>query len=175
LSKEQLQKHEIEEVLVHSGQHYDYDISDVFFKVLKVREPDYNLGVGSGTHAEITGRTMIAFEHVVMKEKPDVILVYGDTDTTVAGALVGAKLKISVAHVEAGIRQEPHNMPEEINRKIADHASDLLFAPSRLAVENLAREGVTKGVYFVGDVMFDLFLKMKPHFDYSVIDELSLQ
>ena len=173
--QEQLQKHEIEEVLVNSGQHYDYDMFDVFFKVLKVREPDYNLGVGSGTHAEITGRTMIAFEQVVMREKPDVILVYGDTDTTVAGALVGAKLKISVAHVEAGIRQEPHNMPEEINRKIADHASDLLFAPSRLAVENLAREGVTKGVYFVGDVMFDLFLKMKPHFDYSVIDELSLQ
>jgi len=173
--QEQLQKHEIEEVLVHSGQHYDYDMSDVFFEVLKVREPDYNLEVGSGTHAEITGRTMIAFEQVVMKEKPDVILVYGDTDTTVAGALVGAKLKIPVAHVEAGIRQQPNNMPEEINRRVTDHVSDLLFAPSRLAMENLAREGVTKGVYFVGDVMYDLFLKMKPHFDYSVIDELSLQ
>jgi len=110
-----------------------------------------------------------------MKEKPDVMLVYGDTDTTVAGALVGAKLKIPVAHVEAGIRQEPHNMPEEINRKVTDHVSDLLFAPSQLAVENLTREGITKGVYFVGDVMYDLFLKMKPHFDYSVIDELSLQ
>jgi len=161
--------------LVHSGQHYDYDMSDVFFKVLKIREPDYNLGVGSGSHGEMTGRTMIAFEQVVMKEKPDVILVYGDTDTTVAGALVGAKLKIPVAHVEAGIRQEPHTMPEEINRKVTDHVSDLLFAPSQLAVENLTREGVTKGVYFVGDVMYDLFLKMKPHFDYSVIDELSLQ
>jgi len=121
---------------------------DVFFKVLKIREPDYNLGVGSGSHGEMTGRTMIAFEQVVMKEKPDVILVYGDTDTTVAGALVGAKLKIPVAHVEAGIRQEPHNMPEEINRKVTDHVSDLLFAPSQLAVENLAREGVTKGVYY---------------------------
>jgi len=143
--------------------------------VLKIREPDYSLGVGSGTHGEITGRTMIAFEQVAMKEKPDVILVYGDTDTTVAGALVGAKLKIPVAHVEAGIRQEPHNMPEEINRKVTDHVSDLLFAPSRLAVENLAREGITEGVYFVGDVMYDLFLKMKPHFDYSAIDELSLQ
>jgi len=173
--QEQLQKHEIEEVLVHSGQHYDYDMSDVFFKVLKIRKPDYNLGVGSGTHAEITGRTMIAFEQVVMKEKPDVILVYGDTDTTVAGALVGAKLKVPVAHVEAGIRQQPHNMPEEINRRVTDHVSDLLFAPSQLAVENLTREGVTNGVHFVGDVMYDLFLKMKPHFDYSVIDELSLQ
>jgi len=173
--QEQLQKHEVEEVLVHSGQHYDYDMSDVFFKVLKIREPDYNLGVGSGTHAEITGRTMIAFEQVVMKEKPDVILVYGDTDTTVAGALVGAKLRIPVAHVEAGMRQQLHNMPEEINRIVTDHVSDLLFAPSKLAMENLAREGITEGVYFVGDVMYDLFLKMKPHFDYSVIDELSLQ
>jgi len=143
--------------------------------VLKIREPDYSLGVGSGTHGEITGRTMIAFEQVAMKEKPDVILVYGDTDTTVAGALVGAKLKIPVAHVEAGLRHEPRNTPEEINRKVTDHVSDLLFAPSRLAVENLAREGITEGVYFVGDVMYDLFLKMKPHFDYSVIDELSLQ
>jgi len=161
--------------LVHSGQHYNYDMTDVFFKVLKTKQPDYNLGLGSGTHGEITGRTMIAFEQVVMKEKPDVMLVYGDTDTTVAGALVGAKLKIPVAHVEAGLRHEPRNTPEEINRKVTDHVSDLLFAPSRLAVENLAREGITEGVYFVGDVMYDLFLKMKPHFDYSVIDELSLQ
>lgn len=145
-------------------------MSDVFFEVLKIREPDYNLGVGSGTHAEITGRTMIAFEQVIMKEKPDVILVYGDTDTTVTGALVGAKLKIPVAQVEAGIRQEPHNMPEEINRIVTDHVSDLLLAPSKLAMGNLAREGVAEGVYFVGDVMYDLFLKMKPHFDYSVIE-----
>jgi len=172
--QEQLQKHGVQEVLVHSGQHYDYDMSDVFFRVLKMKQPDYNLEVGSGTHAEITGRTMIAFEQVVMKEKPDVILVYGDTDTTVAGALVGAKLKIPVAHVEAGLRHEPRNTPEEINRRVTDRVSDLLFAPSRLAVENLAREGITGGVYFVGDVMYDLFLKMKPHFDYSVIERLSL-
>jgi len=172
--QEQLQKHEIQEVLVHSGQHYDYDMSDVFLRVLKMKQPDYNLEVGSGTHGEITGRTMIAFEQVVMKEKPDVILVYGDTDTTIAGALVGAKLKIPVADAEAGLRLEPRNTPEEINRRVTDRVSDQLFVPSQLAVENLAREGVTKGVYFVCDVMYDLFLKMKPHIDYSVIDELCL-
>ena len=172
--QEQLEKSGIQEILVHSGQHYDHDMSDIFFRVLKIKQPDYNLGVGSGTHGQITGKTIMAFEEVVMKEKPDVVLVYGDTDTTLAGALVGAKLKIPVAHVEAGIRQEPRDMPEEINRKVTDHVSDLLFAPSQLAVENLAREGVTEGVYFVGDVMYDLFLKMKPHFNYSVIHELSL-
>jgi len=173
--QEELRKQGIEEVLVHSGQHYDYEMSDVFFKVLKMKQPDYNLGVGSGSHAEITGKTMIRFEQVLMKEKPDVTLVYGDTDTTVAGALASAKLKIPVAHIEAGLRQKSHSMPEEINRKVTDHVSDLLFAPSQLAVENLAREDITEGVYFVGDVMYDLFLKMKPHFNYSLIDELSLK
>lgn len=172
--QEELEKQGIKEALVHSGQHYDYDMSDVFFKVLKMRQPDYNLGVGSGTHAEITGRTMMRFEQVLMNEKPDVVLVYGDTDTTVAGALASAKLKIPVAHVEAGIRQEPRDMPEEINRRVTDHVSTLLFAPSELALNNLTKEGITEGVYFVGDVMYDLFLKMQPYFDYSVIERLSL-
>ncbi len=118
---------------------------------------------------------MIEFEKVVLKEKPDVILVYGDTNTTLAGALVGAKLKIPVAHIEAGIRQEPKDMPEEINRVVTDHVSKFLFCPSQMSVKNLEKEGITKGVYFVGDVMYDLFLKMKPFFDYSVVKELNLQ
>ncbi len=107
---------DITEVLVHSGQHYDFNMSDVFFETLEIKKPDYYLNVGSGLHGEMTGKIMIEFEKVVLKEKPDMILVYGDTNTTLAGAIVGAKLKIPVAHVEAGIRQEPKDMPEEINR-----------------------------------------------------------
>ncbi len=170
-----LRKQGIVEVLVHSGQHYDYNMSNVFFKVLNIREPDYNLGVGSNSHAVMTAKIMIEFEKVVLKEKPDLIIVYGDTNTTIAGALVGAKLKIPVAHVEAGIRQNPKDMPEEINRVVTDHVSKLLFAPSRLAVENLRREGITDGVYFTGDIMYDLFLMMKKMFDYSILEKLSLK
>lgn len=168
-------KNGIQEILVHSGQHYDYEMSDVFFKVLKMRKPDYNLNVGSGSHGVVTGKIIIAFEEVVMKEKPEVIIVYGDTNTTVAGALVGAKLKIPVAHVEAGIRQQPKGMPEEINRVVTDHISQYLFCPSELAVKNLERENIRDGVYFVGDVMYDLYLKMKPYFDYRMIEELGLK
>ncbi|MDN5337925.1 MAG: UDP-GlcNAc3NAcA epimerase [Thermotogaceae bacterium] len=162
----------IEEILVHSGQHYDYNMSDVFFEVLKIRKPDYNLNVGSGTHGEMTGKIMIEFEKVLLREKPDLVLVYGDTNTTLAGAIVGAKLKIPVAHVEAGIRQKPKDMPEEINRVLTDHVSTLLFCPSQLAVENLKREGITEGVFFVGDVMYDLFLEMENMFKYDVFEEL---
>lgn len=168
-------KNDIQEILVHSGQHYDYEMSDVFFKVLKMRKPDYNLNVGSGSHGAVTGKIMIAFEEVVMKEKPEVIIVYGDTNTTVAGALVGAKLKIPVAHVEAGIRQQPKDMPEEINRVVTDHISQYLFCPSELAVKNLEKENIRDGVYFVGDIMYDLYLKMKPYFDYRKIEELGLK
>lgn len=174
LNKE-FQEAGITEILVHSGQHYDYNMSDVFFSVLNIRQPDYNLNVGSGTHAEMTGKIMIEFEKVVINEKPDMILVYGDTNTTLAGALVGSKLKIPVAHVEAGIRQKPKDMPEEINRVLTDHVSSLLFCPSELAVKNLKREGIEEGVHFVGDVMYDLFLKMKPHFKYEKLEELNLK
>jgi len=111
---------------------------------LNIRKADYNLGIGSGTHAEMTGKTMIEFEKVVLKERPDIILVYGDTNTTLAGALVGAKLKIPVAHVEAGIRQEPKDMPEEINRVLTDHVSRYLFCPSKLAVDNLKKKTLQK-------------------------------
>ncbi|MDK2906721.1 MAG: UDP-GlcNAc3NAcA epimerase [Petrotoga sp.] len=174
LNKE-FEKKGIKEILVHSGQHYDFNMSDVFFQVLNIRKADYNLGVGSATHAQMTARTMIEFEKVVLKEHPDIILVYGDTNTTLAGAIVGAKLKIPVAHVEAGIRQEPKDMPEEINRVLTDHVSKYLFCPSELAVNNLKKEGITEGVHFTGDIMYDLFLKMKPYFKEDIIEELNLE
>jgi len=174
LNKE-FEKKGIKEILVHSGQHYDFNMSDVFFKVLNIRKADYNLGVGSATHAQMTAKTMIEFEKVVLKEHPDIILVYGDTNTTLAGAIVGAKLKIPVAHVEAGIRQEPKDMPEEINRVLTDRISKYLFCPSELAVNNLKKEGITEGVYFTGDIMYDLFLKMKPYFKEDIIDKLNLE
>jgi len=174
LNKE-FQKKGIKEILIHSGQHYDFNMSDVFFKVLNIRKADYNLGVGSSTHAQMMAKTMIEFEKVVLKEHPDIILVYGDTNTTLAGAIVGAKLKIPVAHVEAGIRQEPKDMPEEINRVLTDRISKYLFCPSELAVNNLKKEGITEGVYFTGDIMYDLFLKMKPYFKEDIIDEFNLE
>ena len=155
----------IEEVLVNTGQHYDANMSDVFIEGLSIKEPDYNLGVGSGTHAFQTATTMMRLEEIVQTEKPDIVLVYGDTNATVAGALVAAKLKIPVAHVEAGLRQHPKDMPEEINRVVTDHISSLLFCPTQKAVDNLRKEGITEGVHFVGDVMYDLFLKMKPQLD----------
>ena len=151
----------VQHIIVHSGQHYDVNMSDIFFNTLDISKADYDLGVGSDTHARQTAKIMERFEEVVMKEKPDVIIVYGDTNTTIAGALVGAKLKIPVVHIEAGLRQEPKDMPEEINRIVTDHLSSLLFAPSMLAVGNLKNEGINRGVYFSGDVMYDLFLLAK--------------
>lgn len=151
-------------ILVHSGQHYDANMSDIFFSELSMKQPDYFLGVGSGLHGKQTAEVLIKFEELLLQEKPDMVLVYGDTNTTVAGALAAAKLKIPVAHVEAGIRQNPKDMPEEINRVMTDHISTYLFCCSRLAAENLAKEGITEGVFVVGDVMYDLYLKMKTHF-----------
>lgn len=155
----------INEVLVHSGQHYDFNMSDIFFKVLEIKNPQYNLEVGSGTHAEQTGKIMIEFEKILIKEKPSLVLVYGDTNTTLGGALTAAKLKIPVAHVEAGLRQEPKDMPEEINRVLTDRLSKLKFCPSQKAIDNLAMEGIKDGVYFTGDVMLDVFLKFKKSAD----------
>lgn len=146
---QELKNTNVQEILVHSGQHYDFNMSDVFFEVLEIKRPEYFLNIGSGTHGEMTGKIMIEFEKVVLKEKPDVILVYGDTNTTLAGALVGAKLKIPVAHIEAGIRQEPKDMPEEINRVLTDHVSKYLFCPTQVSVENLKRENITNGVYLL--------------------------
>jgi len=149
----------VQEVLVHTGQHYDDNMSRVFFEELEIPEPDYHLGIGGGTHGQNTGRMLEAIERGLLKEQPDWVLVYGDTDSTLAGALAAVKLHIPVAHVEAGLRSFNRRMPEEINRVLTDHASDLLFAPTETAVQNLLREGILENkIHLVGDVMYDAAL-----------------
>lgn len=145
------------EFLLHTGQHYDDAMSQRFFRELGIPDPDLNLEVGSGGHGAQTAAMLAGIEKVALDQRPDWILVYGDTNSTLAGALAGAKLHMPVAHVEAGLRSYDRRMPEEVNRVVADHISDLLLCPTDVAVKNLAREGVTAGVRMVGDVMFDAF------------------
>jgi UDP-GlcNAc3NAcA epimerase len=153
-----LQREGIAEILLHTGQHYDRAMSDVFFEELGMREPDYNLGVGSGTHASQTASMLTGIESVLLDAKPDCLLIYGDTNSTLAGALAAAKLGVPVAHVEAGLRSFNRAMPEEINRLVADRLSSLLFCPTGVAARNLEMEGVRDGVHIVGDVMYDAVL-----------------
>ncbi|MFB3916899.1 MAG: non-hydrolyzing UDP-N-acetylglucosamine 2-epimerase [Terriglobales bacterium] len=149
---------ELCEVLVHTGQHYDREMSDCFFGELELRAPDYNLGIACNSHGTQTGRMLEAIERVLIAEQPHCVLVYGDTNSTLAGALAAAKLGFPVVHVEAGLRSFDRHQPEEINRVLADHVSSLLFAPTAQAIENLRREGVTENVHLSGDVMYDAAL-----------------
>lgn len=149
----------LEEVLVHTGQHYDPSMSNVFFEELEIPRPNHNLGIGSGTHGAQTGRMLEALEQVMLQAEPDWVMVYGDTNSTLAGTLAAAKLHFPVAHVEAGLRSFNRQMPEEVNRVLSDHAADLLFAPTETAVANLRREGILgEQVRLVGDVMYDAAL-----------------
>jgi UDP-N-acetylglucosamine 2-epimerase len=151
----------IRELLVHTGQHYDDSMSAAIFRDVALRAPDVQLDIGSGTHGEQTGRMVAALERVIADAAPDRVLVYGDTNSTLAGALAAAKMSVPVDHVEAGLRSFDRDMPEELNRILADQLSDVLYCPTQVAVDNLAQEGIVDGVHLVGDVMLDLALAIR--------------
>jgi UDP-GlcNAc3NAcA epimerase len=159
VSREISKKKEISEIIIHTGQHYDEKMSKVFFEDLSIKTPQYNLKIGGGTHGQNTGRMIEAIENIFLLEKPDWLMVFGDTDSTLAGAIAASKLNIPIAHVEAGLRSFNRKMPEEINRILTDHVSTLLFAPSIRAKEHLNKEGISGDlVKVVGDVMYDAIL-----------------
>lgn len=168
--------HNIHEVIVHTGQHYDKNMSQVFFDQLDIPRPDYNLAIGGGTHGAMTGQMLEKIEHILMAEMPDWVLIYGDTNSTLAGAIAASKLHIPVAHVEAGLRSFNMRMPEEINRILSDRVSTLLLCPTEIAVENLKKEGIVRGVNNVGDVMYDasLFYRDMAASQSAILSDLSL-
>jgi UDP-GlcNAc3NAcA epimerase len=168
----------IKEIIIHTGQHYDQNMSDIFFDEMQIPKPDHFLQITSKFHGEMTGKMMEGIEKILLHEKPDVVLVYGDTNSTLAGALAAGKLHIPIAHVEAGLRSYNRKMPEEINRVLTDHLSEWLFAPTDSAVENLSKEGVdSQKVYHVGDVMYDAiqFYQKISEQQSSIVSQLGLK
>ncbi|MEN5091729.1 UDP-N-acetylglucosamine 2-epimerase (non-hydrolyzing) [Pseudomonas protegens] len=167
---------QLQEIMVHTGQHYDPNMSQVFFDELEIPAPKYNLEVSGGGHGAMTGRMLEGIEQILQDEKPDWVLIYGDTNSTLAGALAAAKLHIPVAHVEAGLRSFNMRMPEEINRILSDRVSTLLLCPTVVAVDNLAQEGITQGVHNVGDVMYDvaLYYRDRARSNSRILDTLGL-
>ena len=164
---------DFEPIILHTGQHYDYEMSKVFFEDLDLPEPNYFLGVGSGTHAEQTGKIMIEFERVIQHERPELVVVFGDVNSTLACSVTAKKLSIPVAHVEAGLRSFDMTMPEEINRKMTDSISDILFTPSRDGDENLIREGVERNkIHFVGNIMIDSLVSISKRIDQAYEDRV---
>lgn len=166
----------LEEVMIHTGQHFDQNMSDIFFDELDIPAPAHQLDIHGGGHGEMTGRMLAAIEPVLIAEKPDWVAVYGDTNSTLAGALAAAKLHIPIAHVEAGLRSFNRRMPEEVNRVLTDHISALLLCPTRAAVEGLAREGICNGVHHVGDVLYDatLFAADRAEKTSQILDRLGV-
>lgn len=178
VSRKLREREDVQDIIVHTGQHFDVNMSDVFFEDLDIPHPNYHLGIGGGTHGQNTGRMIEAIEGVLLKEKPDWLRVYGDTGSTLAGTLSAVKLHTPVAHVEAGLRSFNRAMPEEINRDLTDHAAELLFAPTDTAVRNLASDGITGArVQNVGDVMYDaaLYYGEKAERSSRVLKQLDLQ
>ncbi len=175
VSRELREHHD--EILVHTGQHYDEEMSDVFFEELGIPRPDYNLGVGSGSHAEQTAEMMTGLEELVEKHDPDIVLCYGDTNSTLATGIVASKMDVELAHVESGLRSFNRDMPEEVNRVLTDHASDYHFVPSEQAMENLRDEGVEESVFNTGDVMYDsiLWASERAPDATTILDDLSLR
>jgi UDP-N-acetylglucosamine 2-epimerase len=168
----------IAEKTIHTGQHYDGLMSGVFFEQLEIRKPDYNLCVGSGTHGKQTARMLEEIERILITEAPAFIIVYGDTNSTLSGALAAAKLQIPIAHVEAGLRSFNRRMPEEVNRVLTDHVSDILLCPTETAVANLTSEGISEGVYLAGDVMYDslcLYAKKAKAIEHKTLKQLGLE